>query len=115
MPTETALEREATEIALGDLDADNDNDVVLVDRLTDSLTIFRQGAGGELGNPEQLPLGGDGSEVEIVDIDGDGDRDIVVSAMFPGLVVFFHQQPDGTFARTSQSVPQAGVSFAIGD
>jgi hypothetical protein len=69
-------------IAIGDVDGDRDNDLVLGtgDESASQLELFRNAGDGSFLPREDLPLvGGLGmDEIDLADIDGDGDLDAVV-------------------------------------
>ena len=85
-------------VAIGDLNGDGRNDVVLTTSfssnpaLADQIFVFLQNPSGELDPPIQYPAG-NGSSVDIGDVNHDGYQDVVVSA--PNGIGVFYQNADG--------------------
>jgi hypothetical protein len=64
-------------LALGDLDGDGKQDVVVTDPSNAQFLVYRQGKGG-LGTPESYPGLAGGKTVRVADFDGDGKAEVIV-------------------------------------
>ncbi|MBN1441940.1 MAG: VCBS repeat-containing protein [Planctomycetes bacterium] len=88
-------------LALADLDADGDLDILAANRISDTLSVYSQTAPGEFA-ASPLRLGGPAAtnypwQIIAEDIDGDGDLDIVSVNSFSDNVALFLQDALGRF------------------
>jgi hypothetical protein len=117
--------------AVGDLNGDGRNDVVVPDPGNNgSLNIFLQNVGGTLNAPQLVPITSSPLYgIEIADINKDGLNDIVGDVVDPGIpagvgqVHVFYQRPDHTFQSSTKYTfataagggSQSHQSLSIGD
>ncbi|HYV86051.1 MAG TPA: FG-GAP-like repeat-containing protein [Patescibacteria group bacterium] len=118
-PLEYPAGHQPLSLAVGDFNADGHPDVAVVGRATQNgppdLFLLTGGAGGALGPPVALGIGGSPGRVRAADLDGDGRPDLVLgSATSPGLTIV-RGLGGGTFGSPTVLDPGAGVAFAIGD
>lgn len=66
-------------LAVGDLDADGNVDVVSANSHQDQLALLRGDGHGGLASPELYDVGGFPLAIDLGDIDGDGDLDVITS------------------------------------
>lgn len=103
--------------ALGDVNADGRNDVVVWDYANYNLSVFLQNSTGTLEAPFSLPPF-NGAGIEIVDVNGDGLNDLASNSGNNLLVLL--QAPDHTFKNPipynyqSQFIGVGGP-FTVGD
>lgn len=99
-----ALDTEAMAytLAAGDLDADGDDDLVLVHELWHGVSVFINIGGREFSMPVAYMLGqGELPGVALADFDNDQRLDVAVANMTEGIVYILHGSGDGTL--TSQA------------
>jgi hypothetical protein len=84
---------ETTKYAIGDVDGDNRLDVVTVDRLNNTMSVYRNTttSGGSISFAPKVDFaGGQGTRaVAIADVDGDGKPDVVVTNLKDNTVSVF--------------------------
>lgn len=106
----------SSSIALGDLDADGDLDMVAANTDDPSFVYFNDGLGSYLKSDQALGQAIDWSfSIVLGDVDGDNDLDIVRANHSKGNQIYLN---DGTgkFTDTGQLIgDSAGGSFALGD
>ncbi len=102
-------------LALGDIDRDEDVDLVVVDRSTSTLILFENSGHGRFLSPAMLPTAPGPSFVAIADLDGDGDDDLAVTSSASTLAVH-RNAGDGTFGPSEPAGDSGGTeSLAIAD
>ena len=101
--------------ALGDLNADGRNDVVVSDYSNFTLQVFLQNSTGTLNAPITIPPGAGGlpAGIKIADIDGDGRNDLVADAGQNVLV--YLQAPDHSFSNPIAYPYQSGFCCSGGE
>ncbi len=110
-------------LAVGDLDADGDLDVLVADASSNSVSVYLNSGAAAFGNPRSVSVGTAPNAVAAADVDGDGDLDILAtnlgaqSGQSAGTVSVRLNDGSGVFATTGQDV---GVglgpsSLAVGD
>ncbi|MEM2977433.1 MAG: VCBS repeat-containing protein, partial [Thermoplasmata archaeon] len=85
-------------VAVGDVNGDGKNDVVVTNYYSNSTGVFLQSAGGSLASMLSLDVGAFPNGVAIADINGDGRKDIAVAAVRldgTGYVAIFNQTGAG--------------------
>ncbi|MBD2723188.1 FG-GAP-like repeat-containing protein [Hymenobacter armeniacus] len=75
-------------IAVGDVDADGDLDLLAARNSSNGLTVFRNDGQGRFGNSTGLALACGG--IALGDVDGDGDLDFVSGGAVPAVSVVFN-------------------------
>ncbi len=103
-------------VALGDVDEDGRLDLLVDDRDTQALRLFRGRGGGRFAPGEAVPVGGDPYRgMEVADVDGDGHLDVVTP--LAAAVAVLRGAGNGTFAawRTLRAPGLAPFSAAVGD
>ncbi|HSL94410.1 MAG TPA: VCBS repeat-containing protein [Thermoleophilia bacterium] len=103
-------------VAIGDLDGDGFNDLVVANRSTATVSV-RLGVGdGSLGPEAQIAAGWEPTGIALADLDGDADLDVVTTDYWRGAVCVLLGNGDGTFAPWVDYA--AGASphrFDVGD
>lgn len=105
----------AGDIAVGDFDADGDDDVAVANFITGSVSIFLNDGTGNLGAPTNVGTSAGPIAIDIEDLDGDGDLDLVTANQGADEISVLINDGAGTFAATnvaSTSVAPAGVEIA---
>ncbi len=108
------------QVALGDLNGDGQNDLVVTSGSSPTLSIFRQGPSGGLPQAEsqRIETNGDPSAAAIGDLNGDGRNDLVVALGSSSRAdVYFQTENREIPPEPSRELP-AGVfpaAAAIGD
>jgi FG-GAP-like repeat/Thrombospondin type 3 repeat/HYR domain len=106
-------------VAAGDFNADSFTDLVVVSHPLKGgpvdLVLLPGAAGGVLGAPVALGIGGSPNRVRAADLDGDGRLDLAVgSTSMPGLLIYAGIG-NGAFAGGTIVDADPGKVFAIGD
>jgi len=119
---DSSLTNQPRSVALGDVDGDGRLDLVSVNELSDTLTVFLQVEGGGFAQPLSL---GDSSvtnlpvSVALGDVDGDGRVDLVSANGFSDTLTVFVQAKGGGFAQPlslgDSSLTEGPRSPALGD
>lgn len=110
--TSSTFDGTGSGVALGDLDADGDLDLVLANLSGDTSILWNDGA---LSFRTEPLIVGRFRQSAIVDVDGDGRLDIVLSTGI-GPPLWFHQGADGGFVRERlDGVEAATYAMAWGD
>lgn len=68
-----------TRVAIGDLNGDSINDIVVTNYKSDNISIYYMGKKGILSSTT-IPIGGQPDGLAIHDMDGDGKNDIIMSS-----------------------------------
>jgi hypothetical protein len=90
----------ATGVAVADLDADNDLDIVIPGRYEGDSLVYMNDGKGNFGETRQFGLGPDDpTSVAVGDVDGDGDPDIV-TANWEQLHVVYVNDGRGRFSKS---------------
>ena len=85
-------------MAVGDLNNDQQPDVVVANYLSHTVSVFLGAADGSLSLVGDFPAGGTGRCILIKDFDGDTIPDLVVSWEESENLFFLHGLGDGTFS-----------------
>lgn len=89
---------ETTKYAVGDLDGDGGLDVVTIDRLNNTLSVYRNtttGAAISFAPKTDFTTGASPRSVAIADLDGDGKPDVVVTNLNDNTVSIFRNTTSG--------------------
>jgi hypothetical protein len=106
-------------VAIGDLNHDGRNDVVLTTSFAgstndNSIFIFIQNASHQLNAPVKYAAGGSAVSVAIADMNNDGRNDIVVGVNNVGIRVFY-QDLNGGFTNFTDFATPNGYKICVGD
>jgi hypothetical protein len=91
----------AASIAMGDLNGDGFNDVVIANRDSAIITVSQNGLNGgppwdlKFLSPVDFPIGGRGTSLALADLDRDGALDIVVASAIGGTVTVLRNTAGG--------------------
>jgi hypothetical protein len=104
-------------IAVGDLDGDGRDDVVVANQGDDTLGVFWQSAGGTLSAMQTFPTGDAPDGVALGDFNGDCRLDVAVSHAQAQEIRIYHQLEGQTFASpVAYAIGSAGFNeIAAGD
>lgn len=106
-------------VAIGDVDGDGDNDIVVVntrDGALDDASVLLNNGDATFAAPQPYTTGDGTVDVALGDIDGDGDLDIATADSFSDTVTVLRNNGNGTFApRVTFSVGEAPRGVALGD
>jgi hypothetical protein len=107
---------DAFAVAMGDLDADGDLDLVAVNEKSDTVSVALGHGDGTFGTDVEYATGNSPRSVVVDDLDGDGDLDLATADNDPGTVSVLLGNGDGTFAaRAAVAVPNFARSVTTGD
>jgi hypothetical protein len=101
-------------VAIGDVNGDGRNDVVVSQSLDSSIGVMLQDGSGQLSAPSTLRIGSSPSIVLVADIDGDGRMDVVSSSWQGGLLAINRQRGDGTLGGAETFPVSAAASLSPG-
>ena len=65
-------------VAIGDVNGDGINDIIVSDNSSDKITVYLMGKNGRVASPYQVTVGNHPKGIAIADLNGDGKGDIVV-------------------------------------
>ena len=105
-------------VALADLDRDGRLDVVVANRATNSVTVLRGDAWGDLGTPVAYPVAGHApAALAIGDLDGDGFLDVLTANEEDATISLLRGNARGTLepAETFASFGSKLAGIALGD
>ena len=103
-------------VVVGDLDGDDDLDIVTNCRPSDSIGVFLNLGDGTFAPAIGYPAGSDPYQLALGDLDGDDDPDLVVAQRYTDAVLVLLNNGDATFAPPdSLAVPNQPRSIALGD
>src|ERR1051325_5307958 len=83
---------------LGDLDGDDQQDLVVSNMISDSVSVRLGTGGGQFGDRIDYPTGGHASGIALGDLNGDGKLDLVVANINAYNIGVLLGKGDGTFA-----------------
>lgn len=104
---------ETTKYAIGDLDNDGKIDVVTIDRLSNTMSVYRNTTAGGIisfGSKINFTTGQSPRSVSVGDIDGDGKLDVVVSNLNDNTVSIFKNT---TMSGAISFAPRVNFGTAI--
>jgi hypothetical protein len=113
LATETAGDT-AFRLAAADLDGDLDQDLAVVNNVSDDVTILRNTGGGDFVEPASSPeaVGPNPHGIAAADLDGDGDQDLAVPSPDDDDVTILRNNGVANFTEPASSPEPAG-EFAI--
>lgn len=98
--TDLAVGKSPTGLAMADLNADGNPDLVVVNRLDSTLSVLLGQAGGSFASAVSYPVGTEPMYLALSDLDGDGRLDAVVSNSGSATVSILRGQASGGLAVT---------------
>ncbi len=104
-------------IEVGRVNNDALNDLVIVNRDSNNISVMLRRAAGGFNFPVNYTVGTNPADVVIADLDGDGDRDLAVANETSGTVTVLYNNGAGVFPnadRKTFDVPGNPVSIAAG-
>lgn len=102
-------------IAVGDLNGDNKQDIVMVNPNSNSVTVYLGNGDGTFQAGVGYPVGSQPQSVVVADFNGDGFADLAVTS-YSGIVNILLGNGDGTFQPAlSSSVGSSLTAIAAGD
>jgi hypothetical protein len=115
--TYTAGTRRVEALAVGDLNNDGWDDVVVANFDSNTIGVFLQQADGILGASTMYATGTSPDAIAIGDVNGDGLDDVAVAHWSSAFISIFTQNSSGTLnAKVDYASPQTGDDdIAIGD
>jgi hypothetical protein len=106
-----------TDFALGDLDRDDDIDIVVANHATDYVTILLGDVNGGFQPAPSSPLVVDVDPhphaVELVDVDGDGKTDLVIDDRNRNGLLILRGSGNGDFVVARDGHPEATVFLSV--
>ncbi|MEO1279760.1 MAG: FG-GAP-like repeat-containing protein, partial [Planctomycetota bacterium] len=103
-------------VAMGDLDGDGDNDLVVVNTANDDISVLLNDGAGALALEVRFAVGSEPVAVAIADLDGDGDNDLVVANGTGDDVSVLLNNGDATFAPgVPYGLTDRPTSIVLGD
>lgn len=87
-------------VAMADLNADGNPDLVVSNRMDNTVSVLRGQAGGTFATAVSYPVGTQPQQLAIDDLDGDGRLDVVVTNSGSANVSILRGQSDGTLRLT---------------
>lgn len=104
-------------IEVGRVNNDALDDLVIVNRDSNNISVMTRRAGGGFNFPVNYTVGVNPRDVVIADLDGDGDRDLAVANETSGTVTVLYNNGAGVFPNANRktfNVPGSPVSIAAG-
>ena len=103
-------------MAVGDIDGDGKNDIVVLDGAAAQLLVYRQADAGSLEEREEYASLSEGDEAAIADIDGDGRNEIIVLSEEEKTIGVCREEKTGKigFPRPL-ATKHTPVAMAVGD
>src|SRR5690606_19262868 len=101
-------------IEVGRVNNDALDDLVIVNRDSNNISVMTRRAGGGFNFPVNYTVGVNPRDVVIADLDGDGDRDLAVANETSGTVTVLYNNGAGVFPNANRktfNVPGSPVSI----
>ncbi|UCE39296.1 MAG: VCBS repeat-containing protein [Thermoplasmata archaeon] len=103
-------------IYMGDINEDNDMDIVVADTEDDEVVVFRNNGAGEFSWSRDYPVGDNPQAVIFGDVESDGDLDIIVGNAWSESVSILKNDGLGNFGtKTDYPVGEYPRSMCLGD
>jgi hypothetical protein len=98
-------------IAVGDLNGDSRDDLVVRNIGSGTLSIFLANSGGGFEAPQSLPISEDFGNIDLADVNSDQFLDIVMAEHIAGTVNVLLNRGDGSFAQSGRWHSSNGIYF----